>query len=79
MVGKVDNCTTYVRRLIVAGDIAAFALSEKAIDNYWAATPPRARRSGLLYIQQMLQEGWNGPGRKFSDAVDAFIQKKLSN
>ena len=45
------------------------------------ATPLRARKSGLLYIQQILHDRRDtlGPeSRQFADTVDAYIEKKLA-
>ena len=56
VMGHVDTCLETLRRLIAAGDMNGIPLAEAAIEEYWAATPVKARKSGLLYIQQILHE-----------------------
>ena len=55
-------------------------LAEIAIGKYWAATPLRARKTGLLYMQQILHDQhearWHS--REFAATVDAYIEKKLA-
>jgi hypothetical protein len=76
----IDNCINSLRRLIATGDANGLPLAKRAIEEYWAATPSRARKSGLLYIQQILhgrrnalnQQSWD-----FAVVVDAYIEKKL--
>jgi hypothetical protein len=68
-----------LRRLIANGDMSGIPLAEAAIEEYWAATPAKARKSGLLYIQQILhdQRGALSPqSRHFAVTVDAYIEKK---
>jgi hypothetical protein len=43
-----------LRRLIAAGDPNSILLAENAIDEYWAATPVPARKSGLSYVRQIV-------------------------
>jgi hypothetical protein len=74
----IDLCLETLRRLIAAGDANSIPLAEKAVDDYWAATPLTARKSGLLYIQQMLNEhrdAFSRESRVFADTVDAYVQK----
>jgi hypothetical protein len=68
--GHIDSCLDTLRRLIASGDMTGFPLAETAIEEYWAATLPRARKSGLLYIQQILHDR--------RDADDAYIERKLA-
>jgi hypothetical protein len=68
-------------RLIAAGDVNGILLAEAAIEEYWAATPAKARKSGLLYIQQILhdqRDALSTQSRDFAITVDAFIEKKLA-
>jgi len=55
-------------------------MAEKAIEEYWATTPVRARKSGLIYIQQILHDGnpASPNSREFAAFVDAYIERKLS-
>ena len=79
--GHIDSCLDTLRRLITAGDMNGLPLAETAIEEYWAATPPRARKSGLLYIQQILHDRRDAAGRPcrdFADTVDAYIERKLA-
>jgi hypothetical protein len=50
--GHIDSCLGALRRLIANGDMSGIPLVKAAIEEYWAATPAKARKSGLLYIQQ---------------------------
>jgi hypothetical protein len=79
-VGHIDDCINILRRLIVAGDTSGIQMAENAIEEYWAATPIRARKSGLLYIQQILHDqgdAFSPNGRDFAVTIDAYIEKKL--
>jgi hypothetical protein len=79
--GHIDNCLDTLRRLIATGDMNSLRLAESAIEKYWAATPLRARKSGLLYIQQILHDRRDTAGRRnrdFADTVDAYIERKLA-
>lgn len=76
----IDACLYTLRRLIATGDTTRIPLAEKAVDEYWAATPLRARKSGLLYIQQMLHEHRDTLGRRsrlFANTVDTYVEKKV--
>ena len=78
--GHVDTCLGTLRRLIAAGDMNGVPLAEAAIEEYWAATPAKARKSGLLYIQQILhdrRDALSPQSSDFAGAVDAHIEKKL--
>jgi hypothetical protein len=69
-----------LRHLIAEGDMNGVPLAEAAIEEYWAATPAKARKSGLLYIQQILhdrRDALSPQSRDFAAAVDAYIEKKL--
>jgi hypothetical protein len=79
--GHIDSCLGALRRLIANGDMSGIPLVKEAIEEYWAATPAKARKSGLLYIQQILhdQRGVLSPqSRDFAVTVDAYIEKKLT-
>jgi hypothetical protein len=81
MVVRIDPCLDVLRRVIVAGDKNGIPLAERAITEYWEWTPPRARRSGLLYIQQILHEHrdtLSRESRDFADTVDAYIERMLA-
>jgi hypothetical protein len=70
-----------LRRLITAGDMNGILLAESAIEDYWAATPAKARKSGLLYIQQILHDRCDAlspQSRDFAISVDAYIERKLA-
>ena len=74
------TCLDTLRRLIAAGDTSGIPLAEKVIEEYWEATPSRARKSGLLFIQQILHErsdALSRESRDFADTVDAYFEKKL--
>jgi hypothetical protein len=78
---QIENCLNTLRHLIAVGDPNGISLAEKAIEEYWAATPLRARKSGLLYIQQILHDRRDALGpqsRQFADTVDAYVEKKLT-
>jgi hypothetical protein len=78
--GHIDSCLDTLRRLIASADMTGLPLAETAIEEYWAATPLRARKSGLLYIQQILHDCRNTVSRRsrdFADTVDAYIERKL--
>jgi hypothetical protein len=79
---NIDNCLDTLRRLVAAGDVSGLPLAETAIEEYWAATPLRARKSGLLYIQQILHDqrgSISRVSRDFEDALDAYIERKLAS
>ena len=78
--GHIDSCLGALRRLIANGDMSSIPLVEAAIEEYWAATPTKARKSGLLYIQQILhdQRALGPHSRDFAVTVDAYIEKKLT-
>ena len=67
MVVRIDPCLDVLRRLIVAGDMNGIPLAERAIAEYWEGTPPRARKSGLLYMQQILHEHRDALSREGRD------------
>jgi hypothetical protein len=76
----IDNCLNTLRRLITVGDMNGIQMAENAIEEYWAATPLRARKSGLLYVQQILhgqRDAASPNSRDFAVTVDAYIEKKL--
>jgi hypothetical protein len=81
MVVRIDPCLDVLRRLIVAGNANGIPLAETAIAEYWEGTPPRARKSGLLYMQQILHEhrdALSRESRDFADTVDAYIERMLA-
>ena len=80
VMGHIDTCLGTLRRLIAAGDLNSIPLAEAAIEEYWAATPAKARKSGLLYMQQILhdrRDTLSPQSRDFATTVDAYIEKKL--
>jgi len=75
-----DTCLGTLRRLIARGDLNGIPLAERAINEYWDATPKKARKSGLRLIQQDVLDQWNavfGDQRNFAETVNADIEKKL--
>ena len=77
---RVDPYIDALRRLIASGDPNGLLLAERTIEEYWEGTPPRARKSGLLYIQQILHVHRDTLGREsrsIADMIDAYIEKKL--
>jgi hypothetical protein len=81
MVVRIDPCLDTLRGLIKAGDTSGIPLAEKAIAEYWDGTPLRARKSGLLYMQQILHEhrvALSRESRDFADAVDGYIERMLA-
>jgi hypothetical protein len=81
MVVRIDPCLETLRRLIAAGDMNGVPLAERAITEYWEGTPPRARSSGLLYMQQILHEhrgALSRESRDFADTLDAYIEQMLA-
>jgi hypothetical protein len=79
--GYIDICLDKLRHLISVGNTNDLRMAQDAIEEYWAATPIRARKSGLLYIQQILHDelGAADPnGHEFAAFVDAYIEKKLT-
>jgi hypothetical protein len=81
MVVRIGPCLDILRRLIATGDTNDIPLAERAIAEYWEGTPPRARNSGLLYMQQILREHrdtLSRESRDFADKVDAHIERMLA-
>ncbi|QOZ26791.1 hypothetical protein CI1B_37710 [Bradyrhizobium ivorense] len=75
-----DTCLGILRRLIAKGDPTQVPLAERAIDEYWEATLPGARKSGLRVIQQDVFAQLSaviGDRRTFAEAVNSYIEKKL--
>jgi len=82
MILRIDPCLDTLRRLIDAGQTDGLPLAERAIAEYWEGTPPRARKSGLLYIQQIIHEhrdALSRESRDFADVVDARIEQMLAS
>jgi hypothetical protein len=80
-VPHLPTCLEILRRLIAKGDMNGIPSAEKAIDDYWDATPPQARKSGLRLLQQDVLTQRNavlGDHRNFADTVNAYIEKKLA-
>ena len=68
--------------MIAAGDTNSIPLAEKAIAEYWEGTPPRARKSGLLYMRQILHEqrdALSRESRDVADRVDAYVEQMLAS
>jgi hypothetical protein len=79
--GHIDTCLGILRRLIAKGDINGIPLAERAINEYWDATPIQARESGLRFLQQDVLDQRNavlGAQRNFAEVVNAYIEKKLA-
>jgi hypothetical protein len=77
----IDDCLNTLRLLIEAGDPSGMSAAKEVIERYWAATPLRARKSGLLYIQQILHDRRDklGPeSRDFANTLDAYFETKLA-
>ncbi|MGX9432024.1 MULTISPECIES: hypothetical protein [Bradyrhizobium] len=78
--GHIDACLAILRRLIAKGDVSGIPLAERAINEYWDATPAPARKSGLQFLQQDVlkqRDAVLGSQRSLADAVNAYIEKKL--
>ncbi|MGY4573454.1 hypothetical protein [Bradyrhizobium sp. USDA 3256] len=76
-----DACLGILRRLIAKGDPNQVELAERAIDEYWKATIPGARKSGLRFIQHDVLTQLNtviGDQRSFAETVNAYIEKRLT-
>jgi hypothetical protein len=76
-----DTCLGILRRLIAKGDPNGIPLAERAINEYWDVTPPKARKSGLQFLQQDVLAQRNavvGVQRSFAETVNAYIEKKLA-
>ena len=79
--GYIDTCLDTLRDLIRTGNTNDLGIAEAAIKEYWSATPVRARKSGLLYIQQILHDEFGAAdpnSREVAAFVDAYIEKKLT-
>jgi hypothetical protein len=79
--GHIDTCLGILRQLIAKGDINGVPLAERAINEYWDATPIQARESGLRFLQQDVLDLRNavlGDQRNFAEVVNAYIEKKLA-
>jgi len=77
---NLDTCVGILRRLIAKGDMNGIPLAERAINEYWDVTLAKARRSGLLLIQQDVLDQRNavvGAQHNFAQAVNDYIEKKL--
>ncbi|WP_426437813.1 hypothetical protein [Bradyrhizobium genosp. P] len=77
---NLDNCLSILRRLIAKGDPNGHPLAERAINEYWDATLPGARKSGLRLIQHDVVVQANavvGDRRSFAETVNAYIEKML--
>ena len=76
-----DTCLGILRRLIAGGDPNGIPLAERAINEYWDATPAKARKSGLRLLQQDVLDQRNavlGTQPGFAEAVNDYIEKKLA-
>jgi len=75
-----DSCIGTLRRLIAKGDMNGLPLAEWAINEYWDATPEKARKSGLRVLQLDVLDLRNavlGAQRNFAEAVNDYIERKL--
>ena len=76
-----ESCLGILRRLIAKGDPNGIPLAERAINEYWDATPAKARKSGLRLLQQDVLDQRNavlGAQRGFAEAVNDYIEKRLA-
>jgi hypothetical protein len=76
-----EDCKGILRRLIAKGDVNGIPLAERAINEYLAATPVAAQKSGLRVLQQDVLDQRNavlGAQRNFADTVNAYIERKLA-
>ena len=74
------SCSEILRRLIAEGDVNGLPLAERAINEYLAATPITAQKSGLRLIQEdvlIQRDAVVGDQRSFADSVSAYIEGKL--
>jgi hypothetical protein len=77
---NLETCKGILRRLIAKGDMNGIPLAERAINEYWNATPEKARKSGLRLIQQDVLDQRNavlGAQYNFAQTVNDYIEKKL--
>ena len=77
---RLEACRDVLRRLIAKGEMDGLPLATRTIDEYFDATPTRARTSGLLLLRQDVLDQRNailGSHRDFADAVNGYIQWKL--
>ena len=75
------TCQDILRRLIAKGDTNNIPFAERAVDEYLAATPPQARKSGLRLLQEDILIQRNavlGSQRSFADTVYSYIESKLT-
>ena len=75
-----DACRLILRRLIAKGDTNGIPFAERAINEYLEATPPGARISGLLLLQEDVltqRDAVLGAQRSFADTVNDYIEKKV--
>jgi hypothetical protein len=76
-----DTCLGILHRLVAKGDVSGMPLAERAVSEYWNATPAQARKSGLRLLQQDVLAQRNavvGDQRSFADTVNDYIEKKLA-
>lgn len=74
------SCLDILRRLIAKGDVDQIPLARRAIDEYLAATPIGAQRSGLRLLQEDVLVQRNavvGDQRSFAEMVGIYIDSKL--
>jgi hypothetical protein len=67
--------------LIAKGDTNNVPFAERAVDEYLAATPPHARKSGLRLLQEDILVQRNailGSQRSFADTIYNYIESKLT-
>jgi hypothetical protein len=76
-----QTCLDILRRLIAKGDTSGIPLAERAVNEYLAATPPQARKSGLRLLQEDILIQRNavlGSQRSFADTIYSYIESKLT-
>ncbi len=67
--------------MIAEGDLSRIPSAERAINEYWDVTLPRARKSGLRLVQQHMLAQANAvirDRRSFAEIVNAYIETKLA-
>jgi hypothetical protein len=77
---RLETCLDILRRLIAKGDVDQLPLARRAIDEYLAVTPEKARKSGLRLLQEdvlIQRDAVIGDRRNFADVVNIYIGQKL--
>jgi hypothetical protein len=75
-----EDCKEVLRRLIATGDPNSIPSAERAIADYLAVTPEKAKMSGLRVIQQDVLDQRNsvvGTQHNLAQTISDYIEKKL--